>query len=51
MAGALGIEPSSVVLETIILPMYYAPICKYVNYNNIYFNYMQEYKINFLNKS
>lgn len=26
MAGALGVEPSSVVLETIILPMYYAPI-------------------------
>ena len=26
LAGALGVEPSSVVLETIILPMYYAPI-------------------------
>ena len=25
LAGALGVEPSSVVLETIILPMYYAP--------------------------
>ena len=26
MAGALGIEPSSGVLETLILPMNYAPI-------------------------
>ena len=40
MAGALGVEPSSVVLETIILPMYYAPTYKYNN--SIYLNYMQE---------
>lgn len=26
LAGALGVEPSSGVLETLILPMYYAPI-------------------------
>ena len=26
MAGALGIEPSSAVLETVILPMYDAPL-------------------------
>ena len=31
MAGALGVEPSSVVLETIILPMYYAPIINTIN--------------------
>lgn len=27
MAGVAGIEPASVVLETIILPLYYTPIC------------------------
>ena len=25
MAGAVGIEPTSAVLETVILPLYYAP--------------------------
>ena len=25
LAGVLGIEPSSAVLETVILPMYYTP--------------------------
>lgn len=37
LAGALGVEPSSVVLETIILPMYYAPITNVLNYLIIYF--------------
>ena len=26
MAGAAGIEPASAVLETVILPLYYAPM-------------------------
>lgn len=33
LAGALGVEPSSKVLETFILPMYYAPLL--ANYNTI----------------
>ena len=35
LAGALGVEPSSVVLETIILPMYYAPkfLLRYLYYH------------------
>ncbi|SOC11477.1 protein of unknown function [Brochothrix thermosphacta] len=31
MAGAVGIEPTSKVLETSILPLNYAPIKKYIN--------------------
>lgn len=31
MAGALGIEPSSAVLETVILPMYDAPLLRAVD--------------------
>lgn len=35
LAGAVGIEPTSKVLETFILPMKYAPICGVSNtYNN-----------------
>ena len=36
LAGALGIEPSSGVLETLILPMNYAPICNFAQQRYLY---------------
>ena len=40
MAGELGIEPSSGVLETLILPMNYSPM--HNKYINTYLYFMQE---------
>lgn len=41
MAGAAGVEPTSAVLETVILPLNYAPMSLNVVNYNIYFSIIQ----------
>lgn len=47
MAGVVGIEPTSMVLETTVLPLYYTPISAVANkiINYVLFDLQETYQL------